>query len=134
MPVSFLDTNILVYLASGDATKAAAAEKLLATEGNITSVQVLNECTNVARRKMGLSWPETHAFLGAIRALLSVVPLTDETHETGLRLAERHKLPVYDAMIAAAALLGNCTILWSEDFHHGLTIDGRLRIKNPFRV
>jgi predicted nucleic acid-binding protein len=123
-----------VYLASGDVKKAAAAEKLVAAQGNITSVQVLNECANVARRKMRLSWPETHAFLGAIRALLAVVPLTAETQETGLRLAERYKPPVFDAMIAAAALLGGCTTLWSEDRHHGLTIESRLVVRNPFHA
>jgi predicted nucleic acid-binding protein len=134
MPVSFIDTNILVYLVSGDAKKAAAAEKLVAAEGNLISVQVLNECANVAQRRMRLSWPETHAFLGTLRALLVVVPLTAETHETGLRLAERYQMPVYDAMIAAAALLNNCATLWSEDMHHGLTIDSRLRVQNPFRA
>jgi predicted nucleic acid-binding protein len=73
MPGSFFDTNILIYLASGDTTKADEAEKRLAAGGSI-SVQVLNEITNVARRKMRLSWPETHAFLTAIRALLPVHP------------------------------------------------------------
>ena len=62
MAVSFFDTNVLVYLASGDASKADRAEATIAGGGSI-SVQVLNELANVARRKMQMSWDETHSFL-----------------------------------------------------------------------
>jgi predicted nucleic acid-binding protein len=37
-------------------------------------------------------------------------------------------------MIVAAASLSACDTLWSEDMHHGLLIDSRLRIANPFRT
>jgi predicted nucleic acid-binding protein len=37
-------------------------------------------------------------------------------------------------MIAAAALLADCDRLWSEDMQHGMTIDRRLRIADPFRA
>jgi predicted nucleic acid-binding protein len=82
---------------------------------------------------MGLSWPETHNFLSTIRGVLIVTPMTLEIHETGLRLAEQHKLSIYDSMIAAAALDAGCDILWSEDMRDGAIIDGRLRMRNPFR-
>lgn len=58
--------------------------------------------------------------------------LSVETHETGILLAERYSLSVYDAMIAAAALQANCETLWSEDMQNGALIEGRLRIVNPF--
>jgi predicted nucleic acid-binding protein len=133
MPGSFFDTNVVVYLASGEPTKAERAESIIADGGTI-SVQVLNEITNVARRKMRMSWEETHAFLSMIRGLLPVEPLTIETHETGLTLAERYGLSTFDAMIAASALLADCETLWSEDMQDELVIDGRLRIANPFRA
>jgi len=132
MPGKFFDTNVLLYLASGASAKADRAESVL-REGGRISVQVLNEIANVARRKMGMSWEETRAFLALLRGLLSVEPLTIETHETGLRLAERYGLSLYDAMIAASALVSDCDILWSEDMQDGLAIDGRMRIANPFR-
>lgn len=131
MPGSFLDTNVLVYLASGDPLKADRAEKIV-ERGGVISVQVLNELTNVARRKMRMSWPEIHAFLSMLRGLLTVHPNTVEMHETGLALAERHRLSTYDAMIAAAALLAGCDTLWSEDMQHGMALEGGLRIVNPF--
>jgi predicted nucleic acid-binding protein len=132
MPGSFFDTNVLLYVASGDPAKADRAEKLIGAGGTI-SVQVLNEITNVARRKMGLSWIETRAFLSMLRGLLLVQPLTIEIHETGLALAERHGLSIYDAMIAASAVHADCDTLWSEDLQDGPLLGGRLRIVNPFR-
>jgi predicted nucleic acid-binding protein len=132
MPVSFIDTNVLVYLASGDAKKADRAEAAIAKGGSI-SVQVLNELANVARRKMQMSWDETHALLNMLRDLLTVHPLTVEAHETGLGIAERYGLSTYDAMIAASALHAGCDTLWSEDMQHGLALKEGLRIINPFR-
>src|SRR6201982_3702506 len=103
MPGSFFDTNVLLYVASSDSAKADRAEELIGGGGKI-SVQVLNEITNVARRKMGMSWAETRAFLSMMRGLLSVRPLTIDIHETALALAEHYGLSIYDAMIAASAL------------------------------
>src|SRR5439155_17894626 len=107
------------------------AEKIIG-EGGAISVQVLNELTHVSRRKMRLSWAETRAFLSTIRGLLEVHPVTAESHETGLALAERYNLSTYDAMIAASALLAECATLWSEDMQDGMTIENRLLIANPF--
>jgi predicted nucleic acid-binding protein len=132
MPVSFFDTNVLAYLASGDTAKADRAEAALAAGGSI-SVQVLNELANVARRKMQMSWDETHALLDMLRGLLTVHPLTTEIHEAGLRLAERYGFSIYDAMIAASALQAGCDTLWSEDMQHGMALDEGLRIVKPFR-
>jgi predicted nucleic acid-binding protein len=131
MPASFIDTNVLVYLASDDAAKADQAEAIVAAGGAI-SVQVLNELANVARRKMGLSWDDTHGLLSLVRDLLTVHSLTVEVHETGLALAERYNLSIYDAMIVASALQADCNTLWSEDMRDGMVVDGRLRIASPF--
>ena len=132
MPGSFIDTNVLIYMASGDPVKADRAEEIVSNGGSI-SVQVLNELTNVARRKMLMSWIDTHAFLSMIRALLAVHSVTIEIHETGLALAERYGFSTYDAMIAASALHGDCDLLWSEDMQDGMVIENQLRISNPFR-
>ena len=132
MPGNFFDTNVLVYLASRDPVKADRVEEIVERGGTV-SVQVLNELSNVARRKMRLSWSETRNFLSKIRYLLEVQSITIEVHDIGLGLAERHGLSVYDAMIVASALESGCHTLWSEDMHDGLMINRRLRIANPFR-
>jgi predicted nucleic acid-binding protein len=133
MPGSFFDTNVLVYIASGDSAKADRAEAAIAAGGAI-SVQVLNELTNVARRKMRMSWADTHALLTLLRGLLTVHPLTLEIHETGLALAERYGLSIYDAMIAASAVGAGCDTLWSADMQHGMVFGQGLQIINPFRA
>ena len=133
MPASkaFIDTNILLYLLSADADKADRAE-LIVRKGGLISVQVLNEMTNVARRKLVMPWREINEVLALIRSVCPVESLTIETHDVGRRVAERYKLSVYDAMIVAAALLAGCETLHSEDMQEGLLIDNQLRIRNPF--
>jgi predicted nucleic acid-binding protein len=131
MPGSFLDSNIVLYLASEDLLKADRAQELV-TEGGTISVQVLNEIANISRRKMGLSWAETRNFLLMIRGLLKVEPITIEIHDVGISLAERYQLSVYDSMIVSAALSAECDTLLSEDLQDGLLINGRLRVLNPF--
>jgi len=131
MPGSFLDSNIVLYLASEDLLKADRAQELVA-EGGTISVQVLNEIAIISRRKMGLSWAETRNFLLMIRGLLKVEPITIEIHDVGISLAERYQLSVYDSMIVSAALSAECDTLLSEDLQDGLLINGRLRVLNPF--
>lgn len=128
----FFDTNILLYLLSADETKANCAEAELSA-GGIVSVQVLNEFASVASRKLDMSIAEIREALAAIRAVCKVVPISEQTHDLGLKMVERYGLSVYDAMIAAAALLAGCKKLLSEDMQHGQTIDGTLEVRNPFR-
>ncbi len=131
MPGSFFDTNVLIYLASGDTVKADKAERVLGEVEGVISVQVLNEFVNVARRKMRLSWPEIREVLTSLRGLLRVEPITTQVHESGLDIAERYGLSTYDAMIVASALEAECNTLWSEDMQDGMVI-GALRVANPF--
>lgn len=127
---TFFDSNVLIYLSDSESGKAEPTEDLLA-DGGVISVQVLNEFANVALRKVRLSWAETRDFLDTFRATLKIVPLTLETHELGLQLAERYRLNVYDGMIVAAALIAGCTTLYSKDMHDGLVIEG-LTIRSPY--
>ena len=128
----FFDTNVLLYLLSGDDAKADRAEEVLAS-GGVISVQVLNEFASVAARKLQMSMAEIREVLTTIRAVCKVVPINEETHDKGLELSERYALSIYDAMIVAAALLSGCKMLLSEDMQDGQVIDGSLEIRNPFR-
>lgn len=126
----FLDSHVILYLLSGDAAKADAAETLLGQLPTI-SVQVLNEVTSVCQRKLKLNWPETLALLNAIKAHCKIVPLTVGTHAKALEVAQQHRLAFYDAHIVAAAIESGAHTLMSEDIHHGTSIQG-VRIQNPF--
>jgi predicted nucleic acid-binding protein len=50
-----------------------------------------------------------------------------------LSLCARHRFSFCDAVIVASALRADCTTLWSEDFQHGVKLQGRLTVRNPFK-
>ena len=132
MSGSFFDTNVLLGLAFREERDVSKILNLVSGGGTV-SVQVLNEIVNVSRKKHRKPWPEIIDFLSLIREFLVVMPVSVEIHERGLALAEKHGFSTYDAMIVAAALLNDCETLWSEDMHHGMVVEGKLRIVNPFR-
>jgi predicted nucleic acid-binding protein len=126
----FFDTNILVY-AFLDIAKREQALDLIAS-GGIISVQVLNEFTNVARRKRQREWPDIETAISVIRLRFpDIAPLTADTHAAALDLARDHGFAFYDALIVAAAIEAGCDILYSEDLQHGRAIGG-LIMRNPF--
>ena len=131
MSEPFIDTNVALYLISTDATKASTADALV-RRGGVISAQVLTEFADVAHRKYKVTWPILRGLLDVLRATLHVVPVTIETHEAALDVAERYRFRIYDAQLIAAALQAGCTIFWSEDLHNGQLIEGQLTIRNPF--
>jgi len=128
---SFVDSNVVLYLLSGDETKANRAESLLLRRPTI-SVQVLNEVASVCSRKLQMPWIEVGQFLEPIRSLCRVVPISVDTHDLGRKLAERHGLSFYDACIVASASIEGCEYLYTEDMHDGLCVEGGPVLKNPF--
>lgn len=127
---AFLDTNILVY-AQQTGPKATISQDLIAQGGTI-SVQVLNELTNVLRKKDNRSWRDIELVLDDVDAALDpALPLTIATTRAALALARDHGFSYYDALIIAAAIETGCDVLYSEDLQHGRSIGG-LAIVNPF--
>lgn len=128
----FLDSNILVYAFTDD-PKAVAAQELLRQQLSI-SVQGLNEFIHVGRRMLGMNWQQVKEAVDALRRLCPMVlPLTNHAQVEGLRIAERYGYSIFYSCIVASALEAGSAVLWSEDMQHGMVIDGRLRIANPFR-
>ena len=127
----FLDSNILIYAYSADPRSAIAQS--ICEKRHTLSVQSLNEFVNVARRKLRYDWAEIVERLTTIVDLAEpILPVTFNLHQTGIALAMRYRLQVYDGMILAAALEAGCETLYSEDMHDGLVIEERLTIRNPF--
>ena len=127
----FFDTNILLYLLSEDNRKADRAETIV-TLGGIISVQVLNEFSSVALRKLKMTYAEIRDALSIVKSVCQTQPVTINIHERGLDIAERFGFSLYDSMIVSAALQSGCTILYSEDMQHGQVIDTQLVLTNPF--
>jgi predicted nucleic acid-binding protein len=128
---SFFDSNIVVYAFADEGSKTRCAESLMKSGGFI-STQVLNEFTDVAQRKLKMTWAETREALQAVRSVCSApLPLTTALHDAAVAIAERHHYRIYDALIIAAAIDAGCRTLYSEDLAGGQTIQG-VRIVNPF--
>ena len=134
---TFLDTNVLVcWLDAGP--RADLVERLLAGDA-VISVQVLNEFTNVLRKKRGTSLATIRELVDTLLQTCEVCDSTVRIHRAALDLAARYKLGIYDASILAAAGESGCVVVYSEDMHRGMSIrmpkslnDGILSIRNPF--
>ena len=92
---------------------------------------MLNEVVSVCRRKLKMPWEEIEALLLAVKTFCDIQPLTVTSHEKAVEIAKRFQLSFYDANIVASALLSGAEVLFSEDMHSGMLIDG-IRIQNPF--
>ena len=129
---STLDTSIAVYALSTDERADRAASVLRASA--FLSVQVLNEYANVGRRKRADPWELVARHVAALRdAVPNILPINDDANREALRIGERYRLALYDALMLAVALAGGARTIYSEDMQHGRVIDGRLRIVDPFR-
>ena len=128
----FFDTNILIYAFAADDPRSARAESLIA-EGGLIGVQVLNEFTNVTRRKLRWQWEQIEASQAVIEDLIGpAAPLTATIYASAVLLARERELSVYDALIVAAALDAGCQLLCTEDLQHGQKFR-TLTVENPFR-
>src|SRR5271163_1773309 len=129
---AFFDTNVFVYAIIEDDPRSNHAEELIA-QGGTVSVQVLSEFAAVARRKTKMPWVEIRQALDGIKTLCpDPLPITLDTHNKALAIAEKYGYRIYDALIVASALEARCTILYSEDMRDGQVIDHQLTIRNPF--
>lgn len=130
---AFVDTNVLIYAAIRNDPRSERAEQLLAVE-RVISVQVLNEFVSVARRRYQMPWNALKVALQWIRILCpNPVPLTIDTHDEAVRIAEQYGYKIYDSLILAAALDAGCSTVYSEDLQDGQVIERKLTIRNPFK-
>jgi predicted nucleic acid-binding protein len=128
----FFDTNVLVYSIIEEDPRKLRARELLAA-GGVISAQVLNEFVSVVRRKVRMPWHDVRTGLQWFRILCrNPVPLTIETHQEGVRIAEQYGYGIYDSLIVASALEAKCDVIYSEDFQDRQVIEARLMIRNPF--
>ena len=134
--MEFLDTNVLVYAASGlpaDREKARVARILVTRSDLAISLQVLQEFYSAARhpRKLDFTHGEAFAYCQRWRSFAVLEP-TLSLFDDALVLCDRFQISYYDAAIVAAARSLGCTIIHSEDLGDGQRY-GNVRVENPFR-
>ncbi|SSC64299.1 PIN domain-containing protein [Ciceribacter selenitireducens] len=131
MTPPLVDTNVLIYAFIDDPRSLLAQECL--AKPFILSTQALNEFSNVALRKLGMTAAEVRSAIRDICLLAEeVLSLDPDTHGLALDLVERYRLSFYDSLMLAAACRAGCDILLTEDMQHGLTIDHGPQVVNPF--
>ncbi len=130
----FLDTNILIYAATGRADEPAkweAAHGLLTTQFG-TSGQVLAEFyANVTRKATPPLPPDDARRWVSLLGRKPFVMVDERLVLAGIDLSQRYKISYWDgAILAAAERLGAATV-YSEDLNHGQAY-GSVRVVNPF--
>ena len=127
-----LDTNVFVYSHSNDEpNKQETATRLFALY-LIVSTQALSEYINVVKRKLNLPKNEIMDVCLQNIEMCILQPVTITTLRHARILLDRYDFQLFDSIIVASALEADCHIFYSEDLHHGLVIENRMEIINPF--
>src|SRR5450759_3150575 len=131
----FLDTNIFIYTFDLQAPKRAESliAEALASGTGMISYQVAQEFVAAARKPFQnpMSFQEIERYWQTTLRPLLAVHSSPGLFIRALDLARRDQLSWYDSLIVAAAIQGDCEILYSEDMQHGRRF-GDLVIQNPF--
>lgn len=131
----FVDTNVLVYAASGaaaDQPRRDVALELLDRTDLGLSAQVLAEFYSVAtsKRKLNLTHDEALLLLEFL-ARIPAFPITRELVLEAADLSRRSNISYWDGAILTAARLMGCNVVYSEDLNAGQVYDG-VTVQNPF--
>jgi predicted nucleic acid-binding protein len=128
----FIDSNICLYLLGDDIGKKNIAIEIILGNGSI-STQVISENINVLFKKFKMLSPsdvQTHIEMLCLHSNLELIDMP--TIEKAIFIKGNYQLQWFDSLIIASALEANCTVLYSEDMHHNLIVENKLRILNPF--
>ncbi|MBI4648875.1 MAG: PIN domain-containing protein [Bacteroidia bacterium] len=133
MNKSFIDSNILVYLASTNIDKANKAKELLNKgEELFISIQVLNEFSAVCFKKELAPHEKIKKYVEEFHLCFNVAGVDFLNISKCFDIKMRYKYSYYDSLIIATALINDCPVLYSEDMQHNQLIENKLTIINPF--
>ena len=131
----FLDTNIIVYAATGRGVEDAKRERalsLIATRDFGISAQVLQEfyVTVVYKIEVPLSPAEALDWIEQLE-VFPCLPIDSGLVKIATELSSRHRVSYWDGAILAAAESLGAPVLYSEDFGHRRRY-GSVQVLNPF--
>ncbi len=136
MANALLDTNVIIYAATGSLTfpaKAKAALDLMTSVDFGISVQNLTEFYNVVRRpRFNMSVEHANQWVANLLEF-ECVPVDTDIFFTAGGLSERYKIPFHDAALLAAAKRLGAGTFYTEDLNHGQSYNGVTAI-NPFEA
>jgi len=127
-----LDTNILVYCHSNDELDKQKTAMSFFASYPIVSTQVLSEYLNIVKRNLKLPKEEIMDVCLQNIKLCILQPVSLTTLKYARYLLDCYDFQLFDSIVVASALEASCHILYSEDFQHGLVVENRMTIINPF--
>jgi len=129
----FIDTNLLIYYVSNNASRKALVKDLLVDNENIIiSSQVITEFVATTVKKQILTFDDSVKYAKEFLDLFYLGLIDNEAILLSFKIAEQYKYSIWDSLIIASALESNCSVLYTEDLQHGQIIDKKLKIINPF--
>lgn len=131
----FVDTNVLLYFVERNDTfrQARASEwldYLWASGAGVLSWQVLHEFYVNAVRKLGVPAEEARFLVDSLVTWRPIDTSPALLHRAW-HWADAAQVHYWDSLIVAAAELGDCSILLSEDFQSDRRF-GDIQVINPF--
>ncbi len=132
----FLDTNIWLYafVAGQDQEKSHTAKGIIQSDDIVVSVQVINEISINLIKKAKFDEVRIQRLIASFYLRQQVIETSKEVLLTASTLRSRYHFSFWDSLIVASALIGGCSILYSEDMADGLSVNDQLRIVNPFSL
>jgi predicted nucleic acid-binding protein len=127
-----LDTNILIYCHdTANLYKQNIARDLI-LKSPVVPAQVVSEYINVLRRMIIISKDKLLNLCAKTLENARIFPVNVSVIKHAEQLIQRYNLQLFDSIIVASSIEAGCEILYSEDMHHNLIIEEKLKIINPF--
>jgi predicted nucleic acid-binding protein len=96
------------------------------------STQILGELFHVLTRKKIATRTEAVEILSDLMDTFPILDIDLPKVSKALEINARYGYTYWDSLILATALLGDCSVIYTEDMHHDQLINGQLRLVNPF--
>jgi len=131
----FVDTNIWLYaFMEQDSQKSSISKEIIDKniERTYLSTQILNEiCINLLK-KANYSEKEIKYLIKNLNDVYEIFPIRVEDCIKASEIRGKFYISYWDSLVIASALNNKCSVLYSEDMQHNQTIEGKLKIINPF--
>jgi predicted nucleic acid-binding protein len=131
----FLDTNLWIYLyAKNPPEKYQKVAEIIKNNSSLLliSTQVLGELFHVLTRKKFTSKTDAITIISDLINTFPIQAINTAEVIQALEINTKYNYSYWDSLIIATALLGKCSIIYSEDMQHNQLIDNKIRILNPF--
>lgn len=130
----FLDTNVLIYAHSNtEPVKKQCIDTIIESNHNLViSTQVINEFINVMSKKRNVPFAKIMTIIEEFSENFIIAQIAIHSIKQALHIANQYNYSYFDSLILSSALEHDCSIIYTEDMHHGHQLS-TLTIKNPFK-